>query len=118
MNSVEQRVLEWLIEKNIKFEKTETGFMTPFFHIKCVPWDQDTPVFKEANERLVFDRTLDWEIKNLNDWFDRKPTLRIEKLNIVTEVTESKILIKALAKKDNELVAEAEFWIEIGRAHV
>ena len=112
MNAVEQRVLEWLEEKNIKYEKTETGFMTPFFHIKCVPWNQETPVYKEGNERIIFDRTLDWEIKNLNDWFNRKPTLRIEKLNINSTVTDSKILVIARSKLNDELVAEAEFWIE------
>lgn len=112
MNKVEHRVLEWLLENNISYEKTSYGFSTPLFNIKCVTLDQNIPFYKEPNDRIVGEWELENHIIRLNDWVNKRPTLRIEKMNIVTSVTPDSIMISGYSKSMNELVAESEFYIE------
>jgi len=110
MNIVESRVLDWLIEKNIAYEKTDWGFTTSAFNIKCIPSDQSVPVYKEKNDRIVSEWALPAHIQALDNWLQKPPTLRIERLEINADQTDQKILVTA--KHDQQLIAESEFWQE------
>lgn len=110
MNKVEEAVLNWILRNNLTYEKTEWGFSTPVFNIKCIPNDQSSPIYKDKNDRIVAEWALQTHIVRLDDWLNTRPTLRIEKLNITTETTSDTILVTA--KRDDVLIAESEFWIE------
>lgn len=110
MNKVEEAVLDWILRNNLTYEKTDWGFATSAFNIKCIPNTQSFPIYKEKNDRMVAEWALSAHISKLDDWLNKRPTLRIEKLNIATEKTTNKILVTA--KRDDVLIAESEFWIE------
>lgn len=108
-NIVESVVLQWLRERNLKYKKTSYGFETSAFNIKCIPNTQSVPVYKEKNDRMVAEWALRDHVKKLSTWIDGRPTLRIEKLNIVVDNSD-KILIRGF--KDDVIICEAEFWKE------
>lgn len=110
MNRVEQAVSAWLLERGIEHTKTEYGFSTPNFNIKCVPNDQSFPFYKEKNDRIVHECLLESHIKRLDEWLTKKPTIKIEKLDINPVMLDDKIIVTA--KHGDELVAESEFWKE------
>lgn len=111
MNRVDQRVVQWLVEQNISYEKVNNGFKTPEFNIICISKNQSTPAYKTYNsDRIVGEWDLENHIKRLSDWLVKKPTVRIEKLDITVDQNDSKIIIRATYK--NEIVAETEFWVE------
>jgi hypothetical protein len=110
MNKVEEAVLEWIERNNLSYEKTDWGFITSAFNIKCIPNNQSFPIYKEKNDRIVAEWALAQHIVRLDDWINKRPTLRIEKLSINVETTEDKILVTA--KRDDTLIAESELWIE------
>ena len=110
MNKVENAVLDWILRNNLTYEKTEWGFKTSAFNIKCIPNTQAVPVYKEQNDRMVAEWALAAHITRLDEWLTKRPTLRIEKLDITTEQSDGKIMI--VAKRDDKLIAESEFWIE------
>lgn len=110
MNVVKTAVLEWILRNNLIYEETEWGFTTPVFNIKCIPNNQSVPIYKEKNDRMVAEWALQAHITKLDDWINKRPTLRIEKLNISVNQTPAKVMV--VANRDDKLIAESEFWIE------
>lgn len=110
MTKVEEAVLGWIERNNLSYEKTDWGFVTSVFNIKCINNSQSFPIYKEKNDRIVGEWALAAHIDRLDDWLNKRPTMRIEKLSITTEKTTDKILVTA--KCDDALIAESEFWIE------
>jgi hypothetical protein len=110
MNKSEIRVLEWLTEHNIEWTKTDYGFSTPKFNIKCMTWDQTKRMYKEKNDRMVGDWDLENHIKRLDEWMIKHPVVKLEQLEVSTIQSNDKIIITA--KLNNSVVAESEFWIE------
>ena len=55
MNKVEEAVLEWIERNNLSYEKTDWGFITSAFNIKCIPNNQSFPIYKEKNDRRYID---------------------------------------------------------------
>ena len=117
MNALDQAIVDYCKQFDLPCERSLKGWMINGTEFECVYWDNDQPVYVQGNRRVLYISNLDVQIAKLHEWLFRKPTAKIEKLKIETEVVDNVITIRGfyqdqLAGVSNfKITKDYIFWL-------
>lgn len=114
MNPLDQAIVDYCAKFNLPHERSSKGWIINGTEFECVYWDNSEPVYVEGNRRVLYIANIEMQMSKLHEWLFRKPTAKIEKLNIKTEVTNETIAIHGFY--NNELAVVSTF--KIAKDHI
>ncbi len=109
MNALDQAIVDYCAKFNLPCNRSPKGWAINGIEFECVYWDNNQPVYVQGDRRVLYISNLDVQMAKLHEWVFRKPTAKIEKLDIQTKVVDNSIVINGFY--NNELAVVSNFKI-------
>jgi hypothetical protein len=109
MNELDQAIVDYCAKFNLPCERSPRGWIINGTEFECVYWDNSEPVYVQGDRRVLYIANIAVQMSKLHEWLFRKPTAKIEKLDIETQVVDNTITINGIY--NNELAVVSNFKI-------
>lgn len=93
MNELDQAIVDYCQKQNLPCEQSAQGWTINHTEFECAYWDNTKPVWVEGSRRVLYNANIPTQLQKIHDWLFRKPTVKIEQLQIQNNTVDHMIEI-------------------------